>query len=368
MTITILLNTSWNIYNFRLSLIKALQKDGHKITAIAPYDDYVPLLESAGVDCYSITLNSKGTNISQDFRLFMEYHRLLKALKPDLVLSYTIKPNIYGNLATRILGISVINNVSGLGTIFIKRSFSTFIALALYKVAFLRSDWVFFQNKDDQSIFLNKKLQKKNKTSIIPGSGVDLQKFKVNRQKNTGRSVLFVGRLIGDKGIREFIQAGKALHKNYPDVVFKIVGEFGYDNKTAVKKKELEEWLELPQFKYLGKSDNMDAVFEEADIMVLPSYREGLSKSLIEACAMELPIVTTDVPGCKEVVIDGYNGFLCTPMNSTDLAQKISKLLDAPEETRLQMGVNARKIAEKKFDEKIVINSYLDRVNSLILD
>ncbi|MFD1094250.1 glycosyltransferase family 4 protein [Salegentibacter chungangensis] len=365
MTITILLNTSWNIYNFRLGLIKALQKEGHIIVAIAPYDEYVPLLKSEGVECYSVSLNSKGTNIKQDLKLTKDYFELLKAIKPDMVLSYTIKPNIYGNLAANILKIPVINNVSGLGTIFIKKSLSTLVALALYKIAFLKSGWVFFQNNEDQGIFLKKKLQRFNKTSVIPGSGVDLNQFDIIRQKNSGMSVLFVGRLIGDKGIREFIEAGKRLHIKYPDVEFKIVGEFGYDNKTAVQKEELEEWLKLPQFNYLGKSDNMNAVYEETDIMVLPSYREGLSRSLIEACAMKLPIVTTNVPGCKDVVQDGYNGYLCEPKNAIDLAEKIGKLLDASEENRLLLGANARKLAERRFDEKIVIDSYLERINNL---
>ena len=153
--------------------------------------------------------------------------------------------------------------------------------------------------------------------------------------------------------------------KENPNLRFKIVGELGYNNKTAVSKEELENWLNLPQIEYLGKVDDMKTVYEQTDIMVLPSYREGLSKSLIEACAMSLPIVTTNVPGCKDVVQDGYNGLLCEPRDSDNLANKLSDLINAPEKYRIEMGENARRIAEKKFDEKLVINLYLKKIKSL---
>lgn len=365
MKIIISINTSWNIFNFRLGLIKALQAKEHQILAVAPSDDYVSLLEQEGVECYSINLNSKGTNIKEDLKLIRSYYNLFKELKPDLILSYTIKPNIYGNYAAKALGISVINNISGLGTLFIKKNLSTLIAYGLYKTAFLKSDWVFFQNSEDQKLFQKKNLINPEKTSIIPGSGVNIEKFKTNRVENSGQAILFVGRLIGDKGIREFIEAAKLLIKENSNLRFKIVGELGYNNKTAVSKEELENWLRLPQIEYLGKVDNMKEVFEKVDIMVLPSYREGLSKSLIEACAMSLPIVTTNVPGCRDVVKDGYNGFLCEPKDSVGLANKMSALIKAPEKKRLEMGENARRTAVQKFDEKLVIDLYLEKVETL---
>lgn len=367
MNILISINTSWNIFNFRLSLIKALHARGYTVIAVAPSDEYVRLLEKEGVKCFPIDLDSKGTNIIHDLILIKSYYRLFKKLKPDLILSYTIKPNIYGNYAAKALGIPVINNVSGLGTLFIKKNLSTLVAYGLYKTAFLKSDWVFFQNTEDQMLFRQKKLINVEKTSIIPGSGVDVEKFKSNRLNNPGRTILFVGRLIGDKGIREFIEAAKILIKEDAALRFKIVGELGYNNKTAVSKEELEGWLKLPQVEYLGMVDNMKEVFEKVDIMVLPSYREGLSKSLVEACAMSLPIVTTNVPGCRDVVQDGYNGFLCELKNSVDLAKKISDILKLSENKRLEMGQNARRIATEKFDEKLVIDLYLQKIKELIV-
>ncbi|WP_158524971.1 glycosyltransferase family 4 protein [Winogradskyella epiphytica] len=366
MKIVIAINTSWNIYNFRLGLIKALQVQGYHVLAVAPNDEYVTLLESEGVECVPIDINSKGTSIKEDLGLIRSYYKLYKDIKPNLILSYTIKPNIYGNYAAKALGIPVINNVSGLGTLFIKKNLSTFIAYGLYKTAFLKSDWVFFQNTEDQNLFHTKKLINIKKTSIIPGSGVNTETFKVVRFNNHAKCILFVGRLIGDKGIREFIDAAKLLLNEFPDLKFKIVGELGYNNKTAVSEEELEEWLKISQIEYIGKVDNMKLVYEQSDIMVLPSYREGLSKSLIEACAMSLPIVTTNVPGCKDVVSDGFNGYLCKPKDAVDLADKIALLLNASEEKRLEIGRNARRIAVDKFDEKLVIASYLEKIKSLI--
>lgn len=350
-----------------MSLIKALQTKGYKVFAVAPSDEYVGLLEAEGVTCFPINIDSKGTNVKQDLILIKSYYQLFKSIKPDLILSYTIKPNIYGNYAAKALGIPVINNVSGLGTLFIKRNLSTLIAYGLYKTAFLKSEWVFFQNTEDQKLFQQKKLINIKKTSIVPGSGVDLDRFRSNRIHNLGRTVLFVGRLIGDKGIREFIEAAKILIKEDASLNFKIVGELGYNNKTAVNKVELDDWLNLPQIEYLGMVDDMKAVFDKVDLMVLPSYREGLSKSLIEACAMSLPIVTTNVPGCRDVVQDGYNGLLCEPKNSADLASKISKILKLSETERLEMGENARRVACDKFDEKLVIDLYLEKINEIIM-
>lgn len=367
MKILISINTSWNIYNFRLGLIKNLQQNGHKVTALAPGDAYVNLLQDEGVECFSIGLNSKGMSVIEDLKLIKSYYKAFKKIDPDVILSYTIKPNIYGNYAAKILGIPVINNVSGLGTVFIKKTLATLIVYALYKTAFRNSNWIFFQNSEDRNLFLKKKLAKKAKTSLIPGSGVNLEKFQMKRTKNKGKNILFVGRLIGDKGIREFIEAGKILHQIYPDLKFKIAGELGYNNKTAVTKKEFDTCLSLPQFQYLGKVDNMQKVFADADIMVLPSYREGLSKSLIEACAMQLPIVTTNVPGCREVVDDGENGYLCEAQNPKDLAEKIELIINLSETNRIQMGNKGRQKCQKTFDEKIIVEQYDFKIKEIVL-
>jgi glycosyltransferase involved in cell wall biosynthesis len=363
MHIAVITNTSWNIYNFRLSLIKALQERGHEVVAIAPADDYVDKLELEGITCHSININRKGENPFQDFRLLYSYYQVLKKINPDIILTYTIKPNLYVNLAAKRLKLPVISNVSGLGTLFIKKSFSSVIAKMLYRVAFKKATWVFFQNSNDQQLFISKRLVPPEKSSVIPGSGVDLKKFSHHRTQNKAKIFLYTGRIIGDKGIREYIEAAKRIIKDIPDLEFRIIGESEPENKTAILKDELTSWLQNPQIKYMGKTDNIIEELAKVDVVILPSYREGLSKSLIEAAAMNLPIITTDVPGCREVVQHGENGFLCRVKDVNDLYDKIMQMTKLSEQERLEMGKKGRILVEKLFDEEIVISKYLEKIN-----
>jgi len=366
MKIAITINTTWNIYNFRLGLLKEIQKKGNKIIALSPTDTYVNNLEKEKIEFQPIVINSKGINPLEDFILIKNYFSALKKIKPDIVLSYTIKPNIYASIACRFLKIPVINNVSGLGTLFIKKSLASYIAQILYRFAFRKSSWVFFQNETDKNVFLDKNLVSSLKSSILPGSGVNTGHFKTERTSNKGKIFLFVGRLLGDKGIREFIQAANRLSKEYSSLEFLLVGELGYNNPTAIAEHELNEWLKNPAVKYHGKTDDILSVFRQADIMVLPSYREGLSKSLIEAAAMKLPIVTTDVPGCREVVDEGKNGFLCEVGNADDLYDQIKRMISLTEKQRLEMGNYSREKVKNEFDEKIVIHRYLEKIEEIM--
>jgi glycosyltransferase involved in cell wall biosynthesis len=366
MKILISINTAWNIYNFRLGLLKEIQKKGNDIIALAPTDSYVDKLENEKIEFHPISINLKGINPVEDLILIKDYILTLKKIKPDMVLCYTIKPNVYAAIACRFLKIPIINNVSGLGTLFIKKSLASHIAQLLYRFAFRKSSWVFFQNETDKNVFLNKKLVSPLKVSVLPGSGVNIQKFKTDRTFNKGKKFLFVGRLLGDKGIREFIQAANKLSEENSSLEFLLVGELGYNNRTAITEQELNEWLKNPNIKYLGKTDEIKSIYEQADIMVLPSYREGLSKSLIEAAAMSLPIIATNVPGCREVVDEGKNGFLCKVKDADDLYIQMGKMISLTEHQRLEMGNYGRKKAEKEFDEKIVIQRYLEKIEEIM--
>ena len=360
-------NTSWNIYNFRLGLIKTLVAAGYDVIALAPKDDYVSSLEACGVSCYNIKLNVKSTNPVKDLYLIIQYYKKIKVLKPDVILSYTIKPNIYGNLAARLLRVPTINNISGLGTLFIKTSFATYFGKMLYRLSLAFSDHVFFQNKDDLQLFSKNNLVKAEMTSIIPGSGVNIKKFNCDRAKNKANKFLFVGRLIADKGIFEYLDAAVTVLKKYPEKEFLLAGELGYNNKTAISKQQLEDFTNnYPQVKYLGKTDNIIALLKSVDVLVLPSYREGLSKSLIEAAAMKLPIITTNVPGCRDVVKDGFNGFLCSVKSKSSLEKAIFNIIDLNEVERLEFGANGRKIVVDKFSSDIVNKIYLDKINQII--
>jgi len=367
MRIIISINTTWNIYNFRLNLIKALQNEGHHVIAIASKDDYISKLESIGVTCRYIILNPKGTNPIKDIFLTYQYFLLFKKLKPDCILSYTIKPNIYGNFAARLLNIPTINNISGLGTLFIKKSIATYIGKLLYKLSLFSSCHVFFQNNDDELLFISNKLVNTKITSVIPGSGVDISKFNCIRTKNEANKFLFVGRLIADKGVFEYLDSAIAVLEKFPQKEFLLVGELGYRNKTALSKDQLECYTnKYSQIKYLGKIDNIITLLQSVDIMVLPSYREGLSKSLIEAAAMQLPIITTNVPGCRDVVEDSVNGFLCESNSKYSLETAIYKMINLTEKERLKFGFNGRKKVKNKFSVEIVNKIYIDKINKII--
>ena len=367
MKIVISINTTWNIYNFRLNLIKALQNEGHQIIAVAPRDNYVYKLESIGVQCYHIVMNPKGTNPIKDLGLTYKYFKLFKKLKPDCILSYTIKPNIYGNFAARLLNVPTINNISGLGTLFIKKSIATHIGKLLYKLSLSSSYYVFFQNSDDKLLFTSNKLVSAKIASVIPGSGVDVNKFKCTITQNQANKFLFVGRLIADKGVFEYLDAAIAVLEKYPTKEFLIVGELGYNNKTALSKSQLEAYTnKYPQIKYLGKTDNIVSLLQSVDVMVLPSYREGLSKSLIEGAAMQLPIITNNVPGCRDVVVHKFNGFLCEVKSKKSLEKAIYRMISLTEKERLEFGDNGRNKVINEFSGKIVNKIYLDKINQII--
>lgn len=367
-TVAIVLNTSWNIYNFRLGLLLALQEQGYKIVAIAPRDDYSPKLEALGFEYHDITINNKGTNPLEELKLFYAFVKLYKKINPDILLHYTIKPNIYGTIAAGILDIPVISNISGLGTVFLNDGLSSKIAKMLYKIALRIPKKVFFQNNDDKNLFIDMGLVHQDKTDLLPGSGIDTDKFLPVESVDDDRPVqfLFIARLVRDKGILEYIKAARVLKAKYPNVEFAILGAFYPGNPTAIAEETLRHWEEEGIVKYLGTSDNVASAIAYATCVVLPSYREGLSRVLLEAASMAKPIITTNVPGCKEVVENGINGFLCQARDSVDLARAMEKMILLPDAQRKEMGRRGREKIVAEFDEKIVIQKYKNILSSII--
>ncbi|MEY3500084.1 MAG: hypothetical protein RL308_1753 [Bacteroidota bacterium] len=361
-------NISWSIYNFRFKLLQSLQNDGHEIYAVASRDEYTEKLINEGFNFEAIDLNNNATNPLKDLETIYSYYTIYKKINPDVICHNAIKPNIYGTIAAGILNIPVINNISGLGTLFIKKRFSTIIAKLLYRISQKRASKVFFQNNDDFQLFINNNLVSKEKCQVIPGSGVDTSRFIPNDdpKEDSVFQFLFIGRLIYDKGIREYIEAVKLLKNKFPNAVFNILGPLYENNSTAISKETLDSWIEDEGIIYLGQTDSVENVIGLVDCVVLPSYREGLSKVLIEASSMGLPIVTTNVPGCRDVVIDNETGFLCEVNNSKDLADKMAKVLLMSIEDRKEMGVKARKRAITVFDEKIIIGHYKEAIQSII--
>ena len=368
-TIAIVINTSWNIYNFRLGLLKALQKEGYKIVAIAPRDEYSKKLEALGFEYHNITINNKGTNPIEELKLIGAFYRLYKKVKPDVLLHYTIKPNIYGTIAAKLAGVPVISNISGLGTVFLNDSLSSKVARLLYKIALRFPEKVFYQNNDDRQLFIDSKLVAEEKTGLLPGSGIDTVKFSPVEKESPqdGFSFLFIARLVKDKGLLEYVEAARLLKENYPHVHFKMLGAYYPGNPTAVTPDDVAQWEQEKLVEYLGAQSNVASVIAQADCVVLPSYREGLSRVLLEAASMAKPIVTTDVPGCRDVVDDGVNGFLCQVKNAEDLALQMEKMILLEEEERVEMGKRGREKVVEGFDESIVIDRYRGVVGALVV-
>ena len=361
----IVVNNAWYAYNFRLNLAKILAQNGYNVAFVMPFDEkYTSLLKNE-FEVFDIYFDAKGISPLVDLKTILKLFKLYRKTKPEIVLNFTIKPNLYSSIAARILGIKAISNITGLGTIFVKENLVTRIAEILYKIALKKNSVVFFQNTDDAELFLDRKLVKQNIVKYLPGSGVDTDKFcprVVNKSEEF--IFLFIARLIKDKGICELIDAASRLNKKYKFKLW-LLGEKGVQNNTAVSDEELNLWLKNDFINYLGKTDDVREYIEKCSCAVLPSYREGTPRSLLEVAAMAKPIITTNTAGCKEVVKHGVNGFLCEVKNAGDLADKMEQMLNLSSNELKKMGQNGRKKIAKEFDEKIVLNKYLVAIKAL---
>lgn len=366
--ILIVTNNAWYAYNFRFNLARFLKEKGFRVAFVMPYDNKYTTLIEEEFPCYDLRIDAKGINPINDFKSLMNLYKLYKSLKPEIVLNFTIKPNIYSSIICGILGIKCISNITGLGTIFIKETIVTKIAKVFYRYSLMYNQKVFFQNKDDLELFIANNLINKEISYVLPGSGVDLKRFVPIKPKKRNNKFVFllIARLLRDKGVIELIEATKILKLKYKDFEVHLLGAIGVANNTAITKEELEEWVETGLVKYLGQTDNVQEVIAQVDCVVLPSYREGTPRSLLEACAMEKPIIATNVVGCKDVVDDGENGFLCMVKDSRDLANKMEMMLKLTEDERANMGQLGRKKIIREFDENIVLEIYLETIQKVL--
>lgn len=368
--IAIVANTAFNIYNFRLGLIKALQQEGYDVIAIAPLDDYAALLKESGIRFVEIkNLARKGTNPLLDIRLCNELRKIYKDNKIDVALQYTIKPNIYGTLAARLTKTKTICTVTGLGYTFLNKNTTGIIAHQLYKFAFSFADKVLFQNSDDEQIFVQNKLVRKEKTVIVPGSGIDTHKFHPNfcptKQKDEATRFLMIGRLLKDKGVYEYIKAATQILAKQKNVEFHLLGDIDQNNPAAIQKEELDKWIYDGIIKYHGYAKDTRPFICNADCVVLPSYREGMPRVILEGMAMCKPCITTDAAGCKDSIVDGVSGFLCHAGDAISLKETIERFLALTDQERNKMGDAARKRAEDIFSENTVLLIYIKILTQL---
>lgn len=363
-TIVVSANSSWNIINFRGGLIRALRSSGYRIVVAAPEDEHTARLGELGATFEPVPMNSAGVSVAEDLGVLWRYLKLFRKLKPYAYLGFTVKPNIYGSIAARLVGARTINNISGLGTVFIKRSPLTTLVSGLYKLSLRASSKVFFQNQADMQLFIERRLVRKEQSELLPGSGVDLAYFQPTREQR-GRGAfrfLFVARLLWDKGVGEYVKAARIVRGVHPDVVFQMLGPLGAHNRTAVPAAELDHWQAEGVIDYLGVSNDVRGAMGQADCIVLPSYREGLPRTLLEGSAMGKPLIATDVPGCRDVIAHGETGYLCEARSAQSLAAAMLKMLEAADSERSTMGAQGRRKVEQEYCESRVIAKYLDAV------
>ncbi|WP_242097935.1 glycosyltransferase family 4 protein [Sphingomonas sp. CROZ-RG-20F-R02-07] len=364
--IVLSINTTWNIVNFRSGLVRRLRAEGYRVVAVSPADAHVAVLTAMGVEHVDIAIDNKGVSPLRDLALLRDYRRILADLRPAAFLGWTIKPNVWGSLAAHSLGIPVINNISGLGTAFIKVGLLTRIVRRLYRTALARSATVFFQNRHDRDLFVAQRMVRAARTALLPGSGIDLGDFTpagVEAEAEvTPFAFLMVARLLRDKGVVEYADAARIVRASRPDARFRLLGFLDVANRTAVDRATVEGWVREGAIDYLGEAADVRPYLAAASAVVLPSYREGMPRSLLEAAAMGKPLVATDVPGCTEIARAGENAFLCAPRDARSLADAMLAMLALTPEARMAMGRNSRAIAEREFDVAIIEARYLDAI------
>ena len=371
MKVIIVNNTTWNVKNFRKGLVLSLVDRGHKVIVVTPKDKYVGEVLDFGCEHFNINLDNKGVNPVNDFYLLFQYLRIFYRERPNVILAYTAKPNIYGSIAASFYSTPIVNNISGLGTAFIRGGLLGKIVSLLYKFSLRKSECVFFQNNDDKDLFLKKNLVTKNQVDILPGSGVNLEYYQPSNLNIVNRNqdefvFLLIARLIWDKGIQEYVDAARLIKKSNLKVRFQILGFLDVDNQTAVLRSDVDLWAEEGIIEYLGDVDDVRSFIEKSDCVVLPSYREGAPRALIEASAMGKPTIATDVEGCRDVVDNGVNGYLCNVRDAHDLAKKMKAMLNMDFKAIKQMGLKGREKMENEFDERIVIDRYVSIVNKIV--
>ncbi len=360
-------NTSWHVLNFRLPLIKELQKHGVSVTVVAPRDESTHAIADAGVRYQHMTVGRKTLNPLRDLLLVFRVYRLYRRESPDIVFHNTIKPVIYGSIAAHWAGVkNIVDMIPGLGYIFTGNQMAQRILRPLvkfmYRLALKRSHAVIFQNPDDSSYFREHNIVEPEKSRVIFGSGVDIDHFFFVEpdEEKTGCTFLLFGRMLWDKGVGEFVSAARLVKRRYPDTRFVLLGIIDKDNPSHIPERVIRTWAEAGDIEYAGSAKDVREVLSGTDVVVLPSYyREGVPKSLLEAAAMGKPVITTDMPGCREAVVNNKTGLLVTAKDVDGLVNAMFRMI-ADRKMRAQMGREGRRFVAESFDVRNVNRQILE--------
>ena len=359
--VLILANNDVGLYKFRKELIEELCKK-NKVIISLPYGDLVEDLKKLGCKYIRQEFNRRGTNPLADIEQMIGYVELIKKVRPDVVLSYTIKPNVYGGLACQLTRTPYIANVTGLGTSIENGGVMQLLTTNLYKAGLRKASCVFFQNSSNHKLFKHKKIVKGH-TRVIPGSGVNTKfhNYEDYPDETDGIRFLFVGRIMKDKGIEELLAAMKALHSDYPNISLDIVGGYDEDYSDTLDKAAAGGYV-----RYHGRQEEVHDFYKNCHCVVLPSYHEGMANVLLEGASTGRPVVATNIPGCKETFNEAKTGFGCKVKDAKSLENAMRKFLSLSHEEKAQMGLAGREKVKKEFDRSIIVNAYLDEINRIV--
>ncbi len=368
-------NTAWSLYKFRKNIIKQLIEAGHIVILHAPYDEFADKLVEIGATFYAaFNLSSKGMNPVKDLLYFKELKHFYKKINPDIVFQYTIKPNIYGTLAAKFNRIPSISIITGLGYTFIKGSLLTKFVRCLYRFSLRWTKEVWFLNTDDKELFINEQIIKNDKAVLLTcGEGIDaaaeynpaeIKPHSFGSLEGGGINFILICRLLFDKGVREYVNAARLIKQQYQEVTFHIIGYLNVNNPSAISPEQMDSWVKEKLVVYHGSTDDVRPFIMGADCLVLPSYREGMSTILMEAASLAKPVITTDIPGCREIVENNVTGFLCKVKDDKDLADKMRTFIDLSNVQKKEMGVKARIKMSSEFSTRKVFKIYEIAINN----
>lgn len=360
--ILFLVNHDVGIYNFRLEVIQRILKDGHRVIISSPYGERINDLISEGCEYQEITLARHGMNPIKECVLIATYIKLIRDVSPDVVLSYTVKTNVYGGIACSITKTPYISNITGLGTAIENGGLIQKVLCVLYKLGLRKAHKIFFQNKGNEDFFANKNIYK-DKHIIVPGSGVNLERFSPLDYPNDNGTTKFlmIARIMKDKGIDEYLSAAEYIIAKYPKTEFHICGfcEPEYE-------KCMEDIKNKGTVIYHGMVQDVREVLKDMHCTVLPSYHEGMANVLLESAASARPVIATNIPGCRETFDDGVSGFGCEPKSEKSLIETIERFLSLSYEEKEKMGKEGRVKMEKCFDRQIVVEAYIKEINAIL--
>lgn len=356
--ILIFSNGTFIEYKFRKEVLSELVKE-YEVVLCAPFTEYVDELKALGCRMINIQFSRRGTNILDEVKLISKFNKIIKSEKPDLILTFTIKPNIYAGIVSSFHKVPFLPNITGLGKALQGDGALTKVTVMLYRIAFRKVQYVLFQNEANLNILKEKDIIKESHiTKLIPGSGVNTSEYEFYPlEEKEDLTFLFLGRVMQEKGIEEYIEASKIVAEKYPKTKLYAIGNMKEDYNDAIENSVVE---------YLPKQKDVKPFIRNSDALVNPSYHEGMSNVLLEAGAMGRPLLASDIPGCKEIVQDGYNGYLFEKASADDLAKAMIKMIETSYEERRTMGINSRKHVEDNFDKSIVVKTYIVTIKEIL--